>query len=369
MKHTLTTVDLNTVAITNNPLQMRDANSEALQLDGPTGIRARLIDGPGGLNAVGLMEPIIVIDSKEAAAIMGTDFVVADKPLTMVSGHGRGIGMLELGWTCCMASVISGLEDDEHSSAKDKLYAACQTANMSARFTKMDIAKMVHYWMWDVRFSDHTQGIKIAGERVRTVCGQAVDWTSSEVKSADYLHNNAPANVKARINSGQWSLSYAEKAVKAAVFTPKQKKAAAEIWDCKLEEVSDFWYAYVAQKENRKGMTKGGEDKKAVKKSFWSSEKEDTYTFTGEVDQLTEGAATAFKKNLDAVNTIKDDTMKAWLELVATGPDGKLTTKALLFSKFVNCHRTATKELGQPLDHFRKALVESEIDTEQQVTK
>jgi len=347
MKHTL----LQNVAltdITSGTLQDRQATSEALQLEGPNGVVAQLVDGPEGMKAVGQIEPVLLIASAEAAKIMGKGYKASSTLYDTISGERRLKGRKYMGEKTCLAVVVTGFKDTTESTARDQLLAMCHQPNMSEHYTLSDIAKMVWRWLGSV-------DAKIAGDRVRTVCRQAKAWSATEVKNAAELIDMAPDNVWERINRGQWSINLAHTIVKAASgLTDSQTQKIADKFNLKADDnqtieqkVQNKAFAFMSVKSNRKGLTKSQKDAKRVMAALWGSE-EDAYTYQAGWDVLTKDQRDSFKKNLSAVAKMDADKIAAWTELM-DGDEGKR------FRSFTNAYRVA-KELGHDMKFFESRI-------------
>jgi hypothetical protein len=343
MKYTLLQ-DVALTDITSGTLQDRQATSEALQLEGPNGVIAQLVKGPEGMEAVGQLEPVLLIASKEAAKIMGKGYKASSTLYDTMSGERRLKGRKSMGKETCLAVVVTGFKDSTKATARDQLLAMCHQPNMSEHYTLSDIAKMVWRWLGSVDAA-------IAGQRVQTVCRQAKEWTETEVNQAAELVDIAPDNVWQRINRGQWSINLAHTIVKAAAgLTETQEQKIADKFGLKEDKeetieqkVQDKAFSFMSVKSNRKGLTKSKEDQKRVMAALWGS-KEDAYTYQAGINILNKNARDAFKKNLSEVAKLDADKVAAWTELL-DGEDAKR------FRSFTNAYRVA-KELGHDMKHF-----------------
>jgi len=334
MKHTLQTVALD--AITSGPMQDRQATSEALQLDGPNGVIAQIVKGPEGMEAVGQVDPVVLISSKEVAKIM-----------TLV-GARRLLGLRSMKKTECFAMIVTGFKSTKKSSAKDQVLALCHQSNMSAHYTQSDIARMVWRWLGSV-------SAKVAAERVKTVCHQATAWSEQDAKNAAYLVDVDIDNVWERIDAGQWSINLAKNIVKIALdLSDTQVADIAKKYGLKADDtetveqkVYDKTFSYMSVRANRKGLMVKGEKKQVL--AVFCGPKGATYSYQAGIDSLTKEERKSFKANVATVAQMCEGGGKkkvaTWTTLLGSGDEAKR------FRALQNATRVAIS-LGYDLEHF-----------------
>jgi hypothetical protein len=342
-------------AITCGTINDRQATSPALMLvhldsknhDTGRGVVARLVDGIEGLRAVGLTHAVVIADSQEVAKVMKTK---ADPTqYTMLSGHGRHIGLTYLEKTECMAVVVSGFK------TRDEVLAVCHQPNIVASYSLSDIAKLVKTWMGSV-------DAETAGARVQSICKQAKPWSAMEAEQATWLVTHAPDNVWGRIDRGQWSINQAHTIVMLAQdISDAQVAVAVEKFSLKAdddstleEKVQDKVYSFCTQKSNRKGLTKSKKDRDKIMAAFLGDSNK-KYTYQADVGSLTVEERKHFKTHLANVSELSSEQMEAYAKLFARDEKGELTAVAKTFRSYTISMRMA-KELGHDMKHFNPAI-------------